>query len=331
MNGSPVSLALAGISFILTVIWGGPLIRILRQLKMGDSIRLELRDLHSAKAGTPTMGGVMFVLPILLITLMLNAGSIIGLSSSGRSILVPLAALLFFSLLGALDDWQKLRNTEHGEGLSARAKFALQVIIAVLIAVVLEVFLDVPHMFLPLYSLEIVFPAWLFIAIAAFIIVGVANAVNFTDGLDGMAGLISATCFAAFGIIAIFQGQIFLAQFTFVVVGALFGFLWFNVHPAQLFMGDTGSMALGAGLAVVALMTGHWILLPLIAVIPVAQVLSVIIQVGYFKISGGKRIFKRAPIHHHFEMLGWSETQVMQRFWLITLLTSLIGVALATI
>jgi phospho-N-acetylmuramoyl-pentapeptide-transferase len=125
------------------------------------------------------------------------------------------------------------------------------------------------------------------------------------------------------------QEQIFLAQFCFILVGALFGFLWFNVHPAQLIMGDTGSEALGASLGVVALMTGHWLLLPIIAIIPVSEVLSVIIQVSYFKLTGGKRIFKMSPLHMHFELSGWSETQIVQRFWLVSLLFTMVGVALA--
>ena len=164
-----------------------------------------------------------------------------------------------------------------------------------------------------------------------FIIIASANAVNFTDGLDGLAGLISATAFAAYGVIALIQNQIFLAQFCFTMVGALYGFLWFNVYPAQLIMGDTGSMALGSSLGIVALMTGQWILLPVIAFIPVSEVLSVIIQVTYYKWSGGKRVFKMAPLHHHFELSGWSETQIVQRFWLVSLLCAIAGIALAVI
>jgi len=155
--------------------------------------------------------------------------------------------------------------------------------------------------------------------------------VNFTDGLDGLAGLISATAFAAFGGIALLQGQYFLARFSFTLVGAIFGFLWFNVHPAQLFMGDTGSLPLGATLAVVALMTGQWILLPLIAIIPMSALLSVVLQVGYFKLTKGRRLFKMAPIQHHFELSGWSETQVVQLFWVISLLSAMIGTALAVV
>ena len=254
----------------------------------------------------------------------------LGNKPAGRSILLPLGTMVLFGILGALDDWTKLRRKEVGEGLSIRAKFALQVLVAGVVAYGLYAFLDVPHMFVPGIKFEIEL-GWFYIPIAMFIIVATANAVNFTDGLDGMAGLISATAFAAFGAIAALQGQTLIVQFCFTLVGALFGYLWYNVHPAQLIMGDTGSMALGSTLGVIALMTGQWLLLLVIAIIPVSEVISVAIQVAYFKLTGGKRIFKMAPLHLHFELSGWSETQVMQRFWLITLLTSLIGVALAVI
>jgi phospho-N-acetylmuramoyl-pentapeptide-transferase len=164
-----------------------------------------------------------------------------------------------------------------------------------------------------------------------FVIVGASNAVNLTDGLDGLAGLISATAFAAYGAIALLQGQVFLVRFCFTVVGAVFAFLWFNAHPAELFMGDTGSLALGATLGAVALMTGQWALLPVIAIIPVSVTVSVILQVGYFRLTKGRRLFKMAPLHNHFELSGWSETQIVQRFWLVGLLSAMVGVALALI
>jgi phospho-N-acetylmuramoyl-pentapeptide-transferase len=189
-------------------------------------------------------------------------------------------------------------------------------------------------MYFPGVKGEVEMSGPLYVLIAVILIVGFSNAVNFTDGLDGLAGLISATAFAVYGAIALLQGQDYLARFCFTLVGAVFGFLWFNVHPAELIMGDTGSLSLGATLAVVALMTGQWPLLPVIAIIPVSNVLSVMIQTSYFKYTRkkygeGRRIFKMAPLHHHFELLGWSETQVVQRFWLISLLTAMIGVALA--
>ncbi|MCH7587653.1 MAG: phospho-N-acetylmuramoyl-pentapeptide-transferase, partial [Chloroflexi bacterium] len=190
--------------------------------------------------------------------------------------------------------------------------------------------LDAPNMFLPNFSDEISLGIW-YVPVALFVIVGTGSALNLTDGLDGLAGLIAATAFAAYGAIAMLQGQVFLVRFCFTVVGALFAFLWYNAHPAELFMGDTGSLALGSTLAVVALMTGQWPLLVIIAIIPFATTLSVIMQVAYFKLSKGRRLFKMTPIHHHFELIGWSETQIVQRFWLVALLGTMIGIALALI
>jgi phospho-N-acetylmuramoyl-pentapeptide-transferase len=190
--------------------------------------------------------------------------------------------------------------------------------------------LDVPDLYIPGFNFEIEL-GWLYIPIAGFVIVAMSNAVNFTDGLDGLAGLISATIFAAYGCIALLQGQVFIARFCFTMIGALFGFLWFNVHPAQLYMGDTGSLSLGATIAVIALMTGQWAILPIIAVIPVSEALSDVIQIVYFRITHGRRFFKMAPLHLHFELLGWSEMQVVQRFWLIGLLAAMLGIGLAMV
>ncbi|MCK6538635.1 MAG: phospho-N-acetylmuramoyl-pentapeptide-transferase [Anaerolineales bacterium] len=323
-------LGLAMFSFVMTVIWGTPLLRVLRHFKVGKIIRVEEPDRHRVKMGTPTMGGVMFIIPVLLLTGLLNAANFIGLDIIGTSILVPLIVLVAYGVLGAIDDWEGVRGRRRGEGMSARTKFAAQVVLALGTAYVLKYLLDVPDMILPGIQGEIEL-GWWYVPIAAFIIVSESNAVNFTDGLDGLAGLISATAFAAFGGIALLQGQIFLARFCFTIVGALFGFLWFNVHPAELIMGDTGSLSLGATLAVVALMTGQWPLLLMIAIIPLSEALSVVIQIGYFKLTKGKRFFKMAPIHLHFELLGWSETQVVQRFWLIALLAGMVGIGLALV
>ena len=238
--------------------------------------------------------------------------------------------MVSFGVLGALDDWEGIRGKRRGDGMRIRTKFLAQIVLAVGTAVVLKYMLLVPDMFLPGYRHEIKL-GWWYIPIAAFVIVSESNAVNFTDGLDGLAGLISATAFAAFGGVALISGQVYLAQFCFIIVGALFGFLWFNAHPAALIMGDTGSMALGSTLAVVALMTGQWPLLLVIAVIPLSEALSVSIQIAYFRLTRGKRFFKMAPIHLHFELLGWSETQIVQRFWLIGLLAAMIGMGLALV
>jgi len=330
MSHTALVLGLAMLSFIMTVIWGTPLLRVLRHFRVGKIIRVDEPDKHRVKMGTPTMGGVLFILPVLLLTGLLNAAALIGLDVTGRSVLVPLIVLVSFGVLGALDDWEGIRGKRRGEGMRARTKFLAQVVLAIGTAFVLKYGLEVPEMWLPGVPnpLEL---GWWYIPIAAFIIVSESNAVNFTDGLDGLAGLISATAFAAFGGIALLYGYTYLAQYCFIVVGALFGFLWFNVHPAELIMGDTGSMALGSTLAVVALMTGQWPLLIVIAVIPLCEALSVVIQVVYFRLTKGKRFFKMAPIHLHFELLGWSETQVVQRFWLIGLLAAMVGMGLALV
>lgn len=334
MSQSSLALALAGISFMITIIWGPPLLRILRHLKVGKAIRVEGPQRHITKTGTPTMGGLMIILPVLLITILLNATPLIGFQRTGRSVLLPLGILVLFAILGAIDDWQGLRGRK-GEGMKARTKFFFQTIIALVAAIGLYYYLEAPQLYWPGVKGEIEL-GLVYIPIAVLWIVGMSNAVNFTDGLDGLAGLISATLFATFGGIALLQGQTFLARFSFTLVGAIFGFLWYNVHPAELFMGDTGSLSLGATLAVIALMTGQWILLPIAAVIPVSNVLSVMIQTAYFKYTRrrygeGRRIFKMAPLHHHFELSGWSETQVVQRFWLISLLAAMVAVALAVV
>lgn len=330
MNDSTMALSLAGLSFMMTVIWGSPLLRILRHFKIGKQIRVEEPGKHFVKMGTPTMGGVMIIIPVAMVTILLNAVALAGMRLLGRSVLVPLVAMIAYAILGSIDDWEGIRGKRKGEGMRIRTKFAAQVLLAVGLAWVLKYMLEAPDIILPGVPFTLDLGFW-YIPIAAFIIVSVSNAVNFTDGLDGLAGLISATAFAAYGGIALMQGQIFIARFCFTMIGALFGFLWFNVHPAELFMGDTGSLSLGATLAVVALMTGQWALLPLIAIIPVSEALSVVIQIAFFKLTHGRRFFKMAPVHLHFELLGWSETQIVQRFWLISLLGAMLGIGLALV
>ncbi|MBN1202185.1 MAG: phospho-N-acetylmuramoyl-pentapeptide-transferase [Anaerolineae bacterium] len=330
----PFALTLGSITFLLTAIWGGPFVEILRRLRLGKQIREAGPQSHLAKTGTPTMGGILILVPVVLITLGLNLARIVQEKLTGSSILLPLVVLIGFGILGGIDDLEGIRGLrEQGEGLRARTKFAGQFLLAALIAGVMAFagggFQNANGFYLPLYTDFIKLPPLIWIPIAMFILIGTSNAVNFTDGLDGLSGLITASAFAAYGVIAQLQGQTFLVQFSFIMVGACFGFLWYNALPAQMFMGDVGSLALGAALGTVALMTGQWLLLPLIAVIPVAEVVSVVLQIGYFRLSHGQRLFRMAPIHHHFELLGWSETQVVQRFWLVGILSAMVGVSLA--
>ncbi len=327
MSSTSLAIAISGFSFLLSVIWGDPFIQLLKRLKIGKIISMDVPESHLAKMNTPTMGGFMFLIPITILTVILNAVSLFGSRLFGSSILLPLATMWGFAIIGAVDDWEGVRGPRRGLGMKARTKFILQAILALIIAYGLKEVLIVPQLFWPTSYTPLNF-GWVYLPIAAFIIVAVSNAVNFTDGIDGLAGIISMTAYGVFGIIAMVQGQVYLGRFCFCVVGALAGFLWFNVKPAALMMGDTGSQALGATLAVVALMTGRWVFLPLILVIPAAELWSVIIQVTYFKITKGKRIFKKSPIHHHFEMLGWQESQIVMRFWLIGLIGGLLGFAL---
>jgi phospho-N-acetylmuramoyl-pentapeptide-transferase len=320
------SLTLGTISFLLAVIWGRPLINLLRQLRIGKQIRIEEPTTHQIKMGTPTMGGLMMLIPVLVITGVLNVANLLGLTLIGRSILVPMGVMVAYGILGGLDDLAGVRRMPTG--MLARYKILWQTIFAVITALALHFVLGLRSLAVPGVPEKIDIGLG-YIPIAVFIIVGTSNAVNFTDGLDALAGSLAAVAFAAYGVIAFLQGQIWLVAFDFTVVGAIFAFLWYNAYPAELFMGDTGSLALGAALGVSALMTGQWLLLPVVGFMFVAEAMSVILQIGYFKLTGGKRLFKMAPLHLHFELLGWSETQVTQRFWLIGILTAMLGIALA--
>lgn len=323
------SLTLGTISFLLAVFWGGPLIKLLKKYRIGKQIRVDGPSSHMVKMGTPTMGGLMTIIPVLVITAALNLPNLRGLDLIGRSILLPMGVMLAYGILGAIDDLAGVRGT-RGTGLLARYKFLWQVLIAIVVAIGLHFGLGLRSVAIPTIPYKIDIGLW-YLPIAVFIIVGSTNAVNLTDGLDGLAGGTVAIAFTAYGIIAYLQGQVYLVNFCFTVVGATLAFLWYNTHPAMLFMGDTGSLALGATLGTVALMTGQWLLLPVVGIIFVAEALSDILQVLYFKATKGKRIFKMAPIHHHFELKGWSEVQVTLRFWFIAMLAAMLGVALALI
>ncbi len=329
------ALILTSISFLMVVFWGWPYITLLRRWGVGKPIRIDGPDGHFNKMGTPTMGGVLITLPVLLITLALNVYNLLGQTVLGRSIMVPLGVMVAYGVLGALDDISGVRGMRRGEGFTARFKIRIELVFTFIVALVLYYGMDLHSVAIPGVP-EKIDIGLLYIPIAMFIIIGSANAANLTDGLDGLAGIIFASAFAAYGVVAHLQEQYYLERFCFTVLGASFAFLWYNAHPAELFMGDTGSLALGSTLGVVALMTGQWLILPVVIMVPVAETLSVIIQVGYFKYTKkkygeGRRVFKMAPLHHHFELLGWSETQVVQRFWLVALLAAMAGVALSFI
>ncbi|HNS39434.1 MAG TPA: phospho-N-acetylmuramoyl-pentapeptide-transferase, partial [Promineifilum sp.] len=246
-----------------------------------------------------------------------------------ESVVIPLGVMVAYSILGGIDDYQGFRY-RPGEGMKARVKIWLQLAISSVAAVAIYVLVNDGHGWLAVPTVHVLLDIGiLYVPIAVLLITASANAVNLTDGLDGLAGLIAATAFVAYGIIAYLQDQQFLVLFSFIVIGATFGFLWYNAKPAQMFMGDVGAQALGAALGVLALMTNQWLIFPIILAIPVATEFSTTLQVLYFKATGGKRLFKMAPLHHHFELIGWSETQIVQRWWLIAMLAAMIGIALA--
>jgi phospho-N-acetylmuramoyl-pentapeptide-transferase len=327
----PFALTLGGVTFLMAVIWGSPLVELMRRFKLGKQIRIDGPQTHQAKMGTPAMGGILIVAWVLLISVIVNIVQIIQALEVAESVVIPLGVMVAYSILGGIDDYQGFR-LRPGEGMRARVKILYQLGIALVAAVSIYFVVNKSHGWMAIPTVPLLIDIGiLYVPMAVIIITGMANAVNITDGLDGLAGIIAATAFASFGIIAYLQDQQFLVVFSFIVVGACFAFLWFNAKPAQMFMGDVGSQALGGALGVVALMTNQWLILPVIAVVPIATMLSTTLQVLYFKWTGGKRLFKMAPLHHHFELIGWSETQIVQRWWLIAILAGMLGVALALI
>jgi len=308
-----------------------PFLRLLRWLGMGKQIREDGPGTHLVKQGTPTMGGVLIV----LVTLIL-AGVFGAFDASTYS---PLFVLALVGALGAIDDYL---NARTGVGIRGRHKIIWQVIVAVVVAVYVQNHFGfngfnvpfvgaVPVTFvvqLPMgHGIEV--GAVLFIIIAVFAIVGCSNGVNLTDGLDGLAGGTLVFAFISFLLISLLNEphQPNLAMVIAIAIGAILGFLWFNVHPAQVFMGDSGSLSLGGMLAVIALITGQVLILPLIGVIFVLEVASDVIQVGSYKLRG-KRVFRMAPLHHHFELGGWDEEKITMRFWIVGALAGMLGVTL---
>mgnify|MGYP001176285742 CR=1 FL=1 len=314
------SLFVGGSAFLFALVAGRPVVAVLRSAGAGKAISEDGPSSHSVKAGTPTMGGVLIWGIVAIVTAPTNV--------AGRlSILLPLAVLLVTLAVGVLDDLGTLTGRERLSGLSWRLKFAVIGALSVGVALVLKFQLDVSSVNVPWagqYDL-----GYFYIPIAIVTVFATTSAVSITDGLDGLLGGTAALAFAAYAVIAFLQGQEFLATFSFTVVGALLGFLWYNAHPASLFMGETGALPLGALLATVALMTGHWLLLPVVGIVFVVEALSTVLQIGYFQMTGGGRLFRMTPLHHHFELLGWSEPQVVMRFWLFSVAGAMVGVALA--
>lgn len=268
----------------------------------------------------PTMAGSIILVAVASVTLLFNLDR--------AQTYLPLAAMIGAGLLGLLDDIVNLRSDTHGRtGLSSRLKFLLMVVIASGLAYWFVAKLGYSSVHIP-FNGELVLGGGLLAVVIAFVIVGTANAVNITDGLDGLSGGLLLTAYSAFGLIAFLQGNFGMAAFCFTVVGTLLSYTWFNIYPARFFMGDIGSFALGTGLAVVAVMTNTILLVPIIGFVFVVEVLSVIIQLTSKKLLK-RKVFLSAPIHHHFEAAGWPETKVTMRFWVIGQVAGVVGVILA--
>ncbi|MCL4240611.1 MAG: phospho-N-acetylmuramoyl-pentapeptide-transferase [Dehalococcoidia bacterium] len=306
-------------TFFLALALGEPIVRYLRRKNIGKEVSEHLPE-HQKKAGTPTFGGFMIWLPTFIVT------AVAVDWWKHQSILLPLGMIGITMAAGFVDDLGTLQHRSQ-KGLSWRFKIAFTSLFALGAAIVLYRFIEVESINIPYvgsYALGL-----FYVPLAAIIIVATTSAVAVSDGLDGLVGGTTLIAFIAYGIIGFIQGQEFVATFAFIIAGANLGFVWYNAHPARVFMGDTGALALGSSLAVVALMTGQWLLLPLIGIIFVAEAGSNILQIGYYKLSRGKRIFRRAPFHHHLELIGWAETQIVTRFWLISIVAAMAGVALA--
>jgi phospho-N-acetylmuramoyl-pentapeptide-transferase len=321
------------LAFACVVILMPPYLRLLRWIGIGKQIREDGPGTHLVKQGTPTMGGVLIVVVILAVAFIFDAFD--------ASTYSPLVVLALVGGLGAVDDYL---NARTGIGIRVRQKLVWQFVVAIGAAIYIQNHfgfngfrvpfvgdvINTSTIWLPIIDHNVEIGSLIFIVVAVVAIVGASNGVNLTDGLDGLAGGTLVFAFISYLMIALLNQPVVqpnLALVCAIVVGAILGFLWFNVHPAQIFMGDAGALSLGGMLAAVALITGQVLILPLIGIIFVLEVLSDVIQVASFKLRG-KRVFRMAPLHHHFELGGWDEEKVTMRFWIVGALAGMLGVTL---
>ena len=301
-------------AFIVCALIGPILIPYLHKLKFGQSIRECGPASHMKKSGTPTMGGLMMLAALVLALLW---------GSFTPHIIIALVLTLGHALIGFLDDYIKV-VMKRNLGLTAKQKFLLQFILAGAYVYFAETHLQNTSLWIPLVNMNLDF-GWAYYALAFILLVGTTNAVNLTDGLDGLVSFVSIPVTLAFAFIAFMQGMLDVSGFALGLTGACLGFLLFNRHPAQVFMGDTSSLALGGGIAALALLTHTELLLVIIGGVYVAEAMSVIIQVTYFRLTGGKRIFRMSPLHHHYELGGWNEVKVVRVFTFVSFLLSAVG------
>lgn len=303
------------ISFAISVVLSPIFIPFLKKLKFGQFVRDEGPESHLKKAGTPTMGGLIILCSIVITSLFYVKDS--------KDMIPVLFATLGFGLIGFLDDYIKV-VMKRSLGLKAWQKFSLQVVVTGVFYLYIKNKCELgTDTIIPFYG-TVTMPNWMFVALLFIVVIGTVNGANFTDGLDGLASSVTVCIATFFTVIAIGTGS-GIAPITCAVVGSLLGFLVYNVYPARVFMGDTGSLALGGFVAATAYMLKMPFFILIVAFIYLVEVLSVMIQVSYFKVTHGKRIFKMAPIHHHFELCGWSETRVVAVFSIVTALLCLVA------
>jgi phospho-N-acetylmuramoyl-pentapeptide-transferase len=322
-------------ALVICFVLGPWLIRKLQSLKIGQPIREDGPDSHFSKEGTPTMGGLLIIFAAIISTFLWSNLTV-------DYVWMIMMVTVGFGLIGFMDDYRKLAH-KNSKGVSGKVRLMMEVAIALFVSIILYYKAGFSsNITIPFFKTVLPDLGWGYVLLSTFIIVGSANAVNLTDGLDGLAIGPAITCFMTYLLFAYFAGNVKisgylqvpyvagtgeLAVFCGAMVGAGFGFLWYNAYPAQVFMGDTGSLSLGAALGAMAMMTKQEILLAIVGGIFVLETFSVIFQVGWFKISHGKRIFRMAPIHHHFELKGWPEPKIIVRFWIISILLALVAMS----
>jgi len=319
-------------AFLIAFLFGPVLIRWLQKKKLQEHIREDVPKKHNSKEGTPTMGGLLILLSITISTLL-------WANLSNTYIWIVLAVILLFGSIGFVDDYKKLTGKK---GLSGRTRLLIEFFIALVIAYVIYNYSAItPVIRIPFFKAFSINIGWLYIPFIMLVVVGSANAVNLTDGLDGLAIFPVMTCAFTYGLLAYIVGHAIIANYLqlqfipgtgelAIICGAMvasgLGFLWYNTYPAQVFMGDTGSISLGGAIGTLAVITKNELLLVIVGGIFVMETLSVISQVISFKLTG-KRIFKMAPIHHHFELKGWAEPKIIVRFWIISIILAIIALS----
>jgi phospho-N-acetylmuramoyl-pentapeptide-transferase len=322
-------------ALIICFIIGPWLIRKLQTLQISQSIREDGPDSHQAKKGTPTMGGILIIFAVCVSTFL-------WANLKVDYIWLTLLVLVGYGLIGFADDFRKLTK-KNSKGVPGKVRLLGEIVIALFVSMILYLKPGfTSNVTIPFFKTVLPNIGWWYVGLSVFIIVGAANAVNLTDGLDGLAIGPTITCFTTYLLFAYFAGNIKIAgylQIPYVagtgelavlcgaMVGAGIGFLWYNSYPAEMFMGDTGSLSLGGALGTVAIITKQEILLAIVGGLFVMETFSVIFQVGWFKMSKGQRIFRMAPIHHHFELKGWAEPKVIVRFWIISFLLALVAIS----